>query len=65
MSRAVMKSKWKGCGSFRTQKSATTKFEEMEKDYPDKTFCIIIRRWSDKDKRRYQVKELIRKGTKK
>ena len=57
-------SKWRTHGSFRTQKRATVKLEKLEKNHPDKTFCIIIRQWSDKDKRRYQVKELVRKGTK-
>ena len=64
MSRATMKSKWKTHGSFRTQAKATKKYEELEKCYPEKTFTMIIRKWDDKDKRRFQVKELVREGTK-
>ena len=65
MSRATMKSKWRTHGSFRTKVKAEKAFEGLEKKFPDKTFSIIIRQWSDKDKRRYQVKELVRKGVKK
>ena len=65
MSRATEKTKWRTHGSYRTQKRATTKFEKLEKEYPDSSFCITIRRWSDKDKRRFQVKEIVRKGVKK
>ena len=65
MSRAVMKSKWKSHGSFRSQRKAEKCFELLEKMFPDGKFTILIRRWADKDKKRYQVKELVRKGTKK
>ena len=60
-----MKSKWRTMGSFSTQMKATKKFEILEAKYPDKTFCMVIRKWSDRDKKRYQIKELVRKGTKK
>ena len=65
MSRATEKTKWRTHGSFRTQKRATVKFEQLQKQHPDSTFCMTIRQWDDKDKRRYQVKEVIRKGEKK
>ena len=64
MSRAVMKSKWKSHGSFNTKARAEKLFERLEKEYPEKTYTIIIRQWEDKDKRRYMVKELVRKGKK-
>ena len=65
MSRATEKTKWRTHGSFRTQQRATVKYENLEKKYPDRTFCIVIRKWNHTDKRRYQVKEIIRKGEKK
>ena len=64
MSRATMKSKWKIHGSFRTQRKAEKVYEALQASYPDSTFCMMIRQFSNKDKRRYQVKELIRKGRK-
>ena len=64
MSRATEKTKWRTHGSFRTQKRATTKFEKLEKQYPDKTFCIVIKKWKHTDKRRFQVKESVRRGKK-
>ena len=65
MSRATEKTKWRTHGSYRTQKRATVKFEKLEKQYPGSAFCVVIRQWDNKDKRRYQVKEIIRKGEKK
>ena len=65
MSRATEKTKWRTHGSYRTQKRATVKFERLEKQYPNNSFCITIRQWNHTDKRRFQVKELIRKGVKK
>ena len=65
MSRATEKTKWRTHGSYRTQKRATVKFEKLEKQYPNNSFCITIRQWNHNDKRRYQVKEIVREGVKK
>ena len=67
MSRATMKTKYRILKGFDNQRDAQKLFDSLGSELL-KTCCkfsIKMRKWGGKDKRRYYVRELIRKGTKK
>jgi len=59
-----MKSKYKSHGSFRTDRKARLLMDSLILNNPEGGYRVKLRTWKGKDKKRYQVQELIRKGCK-
>ena len=63
MSRATMKTKYRIVRGFTKERDATTFLSEIQKKHPSRTFNMKTRKW-DNDKRRFYVREMMRKGRK-
>ena len=64
MNRATMKTKFKSHGSFRSQRTCDTKLKLLREKNPETIFEVITRTWDGKDKRRYMIRSVIRRGSK-
>ena len=60
MSRAVMKTKYRTLKGFDTKAKAEKYLQSLESD----RFSVKEKKWRDRDKRRFYVREIVRKGRK-
>ena len=64
MSRATMKTKYKTLKGFDNKMKAEKYLNSLRNVSGIRILSIKERKWNDKDKRRYYVREVVRKGVK-